>query len=340
MGGLGDGVRAAGNPAGLSGVGAGGTGLVVRTQQHFLCQRRGGVAFLARAAFAPADRWVLFAAGVSVSIAIAVCLGCRCFCGSADFSMAIALPADIAVLGCAVLPPALLWGYSDRLWCWGQRGGAPLFQPVARRLAVLFLAFLLYLLSFPWFWQRIAIRSETTFFPELPWFTIADIVITTGITLIEWIHTTYVSLTRQLSAQAQMHTVGVAAILTACALAVYWRLGIAPLEDGTGAIARTQGVTAIFAVLFLLLASELIRSGWRLGERSLFVGGTALLTLRAYAQALPHLQGLVAMALVFLICGGGTLALGLWFEQVARHRESVSLSRSLSNPMSAPEDAP
>lgn len=49
------------------------------------------------------------------------------------------------------LPPALLWSYSDRIW---RRTTAPdWFDPAPRQVALWFLSFLFYILSFHYWWQ-------------------------------------------------------------------------------------------------------------------------------------------------------------------------------------------
>lgn len=207
------------------------------------------------------------------------------------------------------LPAALLWGYDDLLW---PNVTARLFQPFARNLAVLFLSILFYILSFHGIWDTSSYQPVHYNSPEslLPWI---DIVILTGLALFEWWYLVRQTSKRRVH-QSMDLTTGMIACVAITALVSFWHLSISPIR----VIA-----TITFNALLSMLAGGLIYKGLTRGKRRAFWSGMVLLTLQILSRMLEYDTGLLFKSFVFVLCGVGVIAAGLWFE---RHLSTLSCS--------------
>jgi uncharacterized membrane protein len=73
--------------------------------------------------------------------------------------------------------------------------------------------------------------------------------------------------------------------------------------------------TFLFNVLSFLLAVGLIREGLALGNRKSFWGGLVLITLQIISRVFEYNTELLLKSFVFVLCGIGVIAAGLWFER-------------------------
>jgi uncharacterized membrane protein len=73
--------------------------------------------------------------------------------------------------------------------------------------------------------------------------------------------------------------------------------------------------TFLFNVLSFLLAVGLIREGLALGNRKSFWGGMVLITLQIISRVFEYNTELLLKSFVFVLCGIGVIAAGLWFER-------------------------
>ena len=94
---------------------------------------------------------------------------------------------------------------------------------------------------------------------------------------------------------------------------IYWHLSINPIPELA---------TFLINIEMFLLAAGLIRIGLGRGNRGAFWGGLVLLTLQIMSRTFEYNTDLLFKSLVFVLCGVGVIAAGLWFE---RHLSSVSL---------------
>lgn len=196
------------------------------------------------------------------------------------------------------LPPALLWGYDDRIW--GQNlENPPLFQPVARNLALLFLAILFYWFSFHWYWSFVE-RGSTENLSQLNWLDLIDVAILGCLTIWEWL---------RLVRRMDLTTGVVGCTIAIAALVPWWHLSITPIP--------TLAVF-IFNVILFLLAAGLIRESLNDGERRGFWGGMVLLSLQIFSRMFEYNTDLLFKSLVLFLCGIGIIAAGLWFERYVR----------------------
>jgi uncharacterized membrane protein len=227
------------------------------------------------------------------------------------FSQATSWVASFA-LG---LPPALLWSYDDLLF---PNINYRLFKPVARNLALTCFAVVFYLTSFRWEWlpsdysNNLQARS-TDLFQSLP---IIDIGILSGLAVVQWL---FLMRHRNNSPRREIFfTVSVIiTFLSFIAIVPFWHQAISRI---------TELAIFIFNILLAMLAWGLTQEGIKSNNRRIFWCGMLLATLQIMSRVLEYDTGLLFKSLVFILCGSGLLAGGLWFE-----RRTSSKPNSFSN---------
>jgi uncharacterized membrane protein len=203
-----------------------------------------------------------------------------------------------AAIFCA-LPPALLWGYDDAMW---PNIDSRLFQATARSLALVFLAGLFYFLSFHWLWQDSVNPSQT----PLDWSVLANVTVLGALMVFEWLHLGRLELRRPKRKGVDLTTSAIAIFIVITALIPFYHLSFSPIP---------QLATFLFNVLLFLLAVGLIREGLTLGNRQTFWGGMVLITLQIISRLFEYNTELLLKSFVFVLCGIGVIAAGLWFER-------------------------
>src|SRR4028119_1440759 len=210
-----------------------------------------------------------------------------------------------AAIFCA-LPPALLWGYDDAIW---PKVHSRLFQPTARSLALLFLAGLFYVLSFHGWWQDLSAAEPTK--PD--WLLlVANVAVLGGFTVFEWLRLGRLELRRPKQKGVDLTTSAIGILILASAFIPLFHLNFTPIP---------QLATFLFNVLSFLLAVGLIREGLALGNRPTFWGGLVLITMQIISRLFEYNTELLLKSFVFVLCGIGVIAAGLWFE---RHFAKIS----------------
>ncbi|MEO9124283.1 MAG: DUF2157 domain-containing protein [Microcoleus sp.] len=197
------------------------------------------------------------------------------------------------------LPPALLWGYDDAMW---PKVHSRLFQPTARSLALLFLAGLFYLLSFYGFWQN----SPTSGQIGPNWVLLANAAVLGALAVFEWLHLGRLELRRRTRKEVNLTTGAIGLFIIASAFIPFFHFTFTPIP---------QLATFLFNVLSFLLAVGLIREGLALGNRQTFWGGMVLITLQIISRMFEYNTELLLKSFVFVLCGIGVIAAGLWFER-------------------------
>ncbi|MEG4984742.1 DUF2157 domain-containing protein [Microcoleus sp. BR0-C5] len=207
-------------------------------------------------------------------------------------------PSWAAAIFCA-LPPALLWGYDDAIW---PKVRSKLFQPTARSLALLFLAGVFYVLSFHWFWQDLPNPEQI----QPDGVLLANVAVVGALTVFEWLRLGRLERRRPKQKGVDLTTGAIGIFILANALIPFFHLSFTPIP---------QLATFLFNVLSFLLAAGLIREGLALGNRQVFWGGMVLITLQIISRLFEYNTELLLKSFVFVLCGIGVIAAGLWFER-------------------------
>lgn len=215
-------------------------------------------------------------------------------------------PGAITAIACT-LPPALLWGYDDLLW---PRVSSRLFQPLARTLAIFFFSIFFYWCSFHWFWNFFVgfYSAENRLSTASP---LIDIGFLSLLTLWEWTQLIRPRWKPKRFWGLELTTAVIAGFILVSGATLLWHLRVEPIP---------VVATFIFNVQLFLLAAGLIRIGLALGRRDTFWGGMVLLTLQILSRMLEYNTALLFKSLVFVLCGVGVIAAGLWFERYLTHR--------------------
>jgi len=227
------------------------------------------------------------------------CLGAIVLIFSLQISIAQGLNPNWGVAMFCALPPALLWGYDDAMW---PNIDSRLFQATARSLALVFLAGLFYFLSFHWLWQDSPSPSQI----PLDWSVLTNLAVLGALTVFEWLHLGRLELRRPKQKGVDLTTGAIAILIIITALIPFYHLNFSPLP---------QLATFLFNVLLFLLAVGLLREGLALGNRQTFWGGMVLITLQIISRLFEYNTELLLKSFVFVLCGIGVIAAGLWFER-------------------------
>ncbi len=220
-----------------------------------------------------------------------------------------------------VLPPALLWSYSDRLW---QRSPAATvrsstadflspFQSIARSLAIYFLAGLLYLLAYRAPWE--SSTGNSYWLADWSWYPLIDAAILAIVAGLGWMNLRHQLRLPRFQERA-VNSGAIALGLIAIAVLLIWHVELKPIS---------AVLTLSFNMLLFLLALGLIRDGLALAQRNTFWGGMVLLVLSLISRVLEYNTGLLLKSIVFAVCGVGIMAAGLWFERNVRPHRAPSL---------------
>lgn len=222
-----------------------------------------------------------------------------------------------------VLPLAWLWAYDDTLWRfvrkWLQHQSFALptpveeeaerpFQPIARGLMVFGLSLMYWVLSFLDVWQ--ASENRAFLSQQLLWRD-SGLVILTLLIFALWTIAAWGYLGWQPGRSWRLD--GMSSImLTFLGITTglfFWTFTIGP----TPVLATT-----VINVLLAVLSLGMMREGLGSGARAPFWWGLAMLTLQILSRVLEYETGLLAKSLVFVACGIGVIAIGLWFERYVR----------------------
>jgi uncharacterized membrane protein len=200
------------------------------------------------------------------------------------------------------LPPALLWGYDDAMW---PNIDSRLFQPTARSFALVFLASLFYILSFHLFWPNAVNPAPNV--PDWSWslFT-TNVAVVGALTVFEWLRLGHLERRRPKQKGVDLTTGAIALLILITALIPVYHWNFFPIPELA---------TFLFNVLSFLLAVGLIREGLALGNRKSFWGGLVLITLQIISRVFEYNTELLLKSFVFVLCGIGVIAAGLWFER-------------------------
>ncbi|PIG91768.1 DUF2157 domain-containing protein [Gloeocapsopsis sp. IPPAS B-1203] len=214
------------------------------------------------------------------------------------------------------LPPALLWSYDDSFLVYGnflrlyrhrdRHINVGSFQPIARNLALFTLGILFIFAATTTFWQSLAQYTEYVTSRQVNQLLLIDAVILTGIAIGQWV---LIASQRYRRRQQNVITMVVGIFICIIATVTFWHIEVTNISPYA---------TFIFNIMLFLFAAGLIRIGLDKGGRRAFWGGMLLLSLRIFYVFLLSATGLLFKSLVFILCGIGVMAVGLWFERHIR----------------------
>lgn len=259
-----------------------------------------------------------------------------------NFWWSLMHPWVASVLSLA-LPFALGWGYRDRLWPAVQRwwlrlplprtlhhwlvpGGAidprPLnFQNITQNLTILWLMGMFYFTSFWFFWEGSGRQSGSStdgniYDPAqfVPWLAV-DVAVAAVAAVLMWARR---GRGAAMGADQWLTDAVLWALVLSLGLTLGWHYNVAALPNLGTLLAN---------VCLFLLGVGLVREGLSDGRRLAFWSGLLLLVLDIWTRMLEYNTDLLLKALVFVLCGVGVIAAGLWFE-----RSVQTLNGSNSSP--------
>ncbi len=201
------------------------------------------------------------------------------------------------------LPPALLWGYDDILL---PKVDSRIFQSVAKNLAIWYLSVGFFCLSFRGFWQNFSLVNYSGTSSEIHWFTLVEVLVFVGLTIWEWLYLARPNKRDSQSWRLDSVSGVILGFIVGTAILCFWHLSINEIPE----IA-----TFLINIEMFLLAAGLIRIGLARGIRGAFWGGLALLTLQIVSRTFEYNTGLLLKSFVFILCGVGVIAAGLWYER-------------------------
>lgn len=215
------------------------------------------------------------------------------------------------------LPPTLLWSYDDERWhltsVFAPSEETSQFQPIARAVALVFLAITFYLMSFHWFWSSSTLSDVVDSFPaeeidvRQGLLYVLDVLIVLGSWVaLEWGTKAQDPGPRIGFASSTLYTNAIAVSIAIASGVLFWHFGIASLP--------VAGPFTLNVLLFLL-GYGLMRQGFALGRRDIFWWGIILLAIQLLTRVLEYDMSLAFKALLFLLWGGAVITVGLWFER-------------------------
>jgi uncharacterized membrane protein len=220
------------------------------------------------------------------------------------------------VISCCV-PPLLLWGYGNLTQWWQgkyrDRTGA--FAQIGRRLGTLSLGLTCFTLSFMAFWGMF---SSNEIFNSPDRFIAWDGLIITAITISIW---AYLGWQAQTNARQYPWDRTTTAILSVSCMIATTISAQLYLIQGNNIYAHT-----VFSLLLFIVSIGLVRSGLANSDRGAFWFGLLLLVGRIIIWFLMTQNDLITKSLLFIICGIGIIAVGLWFEHYVRHLKETKVS--------------
>jgi uncharacterized membrane protein len=204
------------------------------------------------------------------------------------------------------VPPILLWSYDDFR---ENSAISKSFKAISQTLALIYLAGTFYSFSFYSLWANWSRESLERNLVEVNLFPLISLLVLIIIGIWQWVRLGK-TITRHLPIQSQdLTTIVIGLLIGITALIPIWHSYIAPVS---------AFATFAFNALLFILSIGLMREGLTHGQRRAFWFGLLLLVLRILNWFFLSNTGLFFKSLVFVLCGIGVIAIGLWFEKYVR----------------------
>ncbi len=204
------------------------------------------------------------------------------------------------------LPLILLWSYDDFR---ENRVISKSFRAISQNLALIYLAGIFYSFSFYSLWANLSRESSQTELLKVNLFPLISLLALIIIGVWQWVRLGQ-EMTRHRPLRSQdLTTIVVGLLISITALIPLWHTYVAPIPELA---------TFAFNALLFMLSIGLMREGLTHGQRRAFWFGLLLLVLRILNWFFLSDTGLFFKSLVFVLCGVGVIAIGLWFEKYVR----------------------
>ncbi len=204
------------------------------------------------------------------------------------------------------LPPILLWSYDDFR---ENVGISKSFKAISQTLALIYLAAIFYSFSFYSLWANWSRTYSEENLSRVNLFPLINLLILIVIGVWQWIRIGK-KMTRHRPLHSQdLTTIVIGLLIGVSALIPIWHSYIALIPEFA---------TFAFNALLFILSIGLMREGLTHGQRRAFWFGLLLLVLRILNWFFLANTGLFFKSLVFVLCGVGVIAIGLWFEKYVR----------------------
>ena len=203
------------------------------------------------------------------------------------------------------LPPILLWSYDFR----ENQAISKSFKAISQNLALIYLAGVFYSFSFYSLWNNWARESSQTELLKVNSFPLVSLLALIIIGVWQWVRLGQ-KMTRHRPLRSQdLTTIVVGLLIGITAVIPLWHTFVAPIPELA---------TFAFNVMLFMLSIGLMREGLTHGQRRAFWFGLLLLICRILNWFFLANTGLFIKSLVFVLCGVGVIAIGLWFEKYVR----------------------
>jgi uncharacterized membrane protein len=217
------------------------------------------------------------------------------------------------MLACS-LPPLLLWGYGNlsQWWQGTHRNKIGGFGQISRRLGVFSLGLTCFTLSLiP---LEPGLFTTNTILPPqlLTWDGRIFAVVTVGI----WLYLIWQARHNPRHYPWNKTTTAVGIASCAISVGIFARFNLVAIDS---TFPSFWGLLfSIFWLLLFAVTIGLMRSGLANSDRGAFWFGLGLLTTRIIIWFLMTQNDLLTKSLLFVVCGIGMMAIGLWFERNVR----------------------
>lgn len=204
------------------------------------------------------------------------------------------------------IPPVLLWSYDD------FRGNLLIsrsFKTISQNLALIYLAGAFYSCSFYSLWTNWSREPLETDLSRVNLFPLISLCVLIIVGIWQWVRLSKRIIRHRPMQSQDLTTIVIGLLIGVSILISIWHTYITSIPEFA---------TFAFNALLFILSIGLMREGLTHGQRRAFWFGLLLLVLRILNWFFLANTGLFFKSLVFVLCGIGVIAIGLWFERYVR----------------------
>lgn len=252
------------------------------------------------------SRWVFAFGAIAIVSALLSNLYFYTYGIGSLFNLSTLQIGGLAIALFFALPPILLWSYDD------FRGNLPLsrsFKTISQNLALIYLAGAFYSFSFYSLWDSWLREPLARDLSQVNLFPLIGLLVLIAIGIWQWVRLGKRMIRHRPLQSQDLTTIVIGSLISISVLISIWHTYVAPIPEFA---------TFAFNALLFVLSIGLMREGLTHGQRRAFWFGLLLLVLRILNWFFLANTGLFFKSLVFVLCGVGVIAIGLWFERYVR----------------------